>query len=208
MQAALEASNVAATIGYSVRSEAGTLFEAHRRADAEMYARKNSRRDRGAPIVLESPRPQPQATPPPPPAAQAQPAQTPFPARDPGPEVAQASQASMFANVLETMLPAILAKLYPRDTISGVPVPGVTPSAAQPQQWQQPAPEVQHGAAAYTAQPQSTQPEIPELPARQAEPQRSTSPPPSNDLIEIVSRLRALSDGDRRLLDAFLRGEE
>src|SRR5581483_5165164 len=59
MQAALQRANVAATIGYAVRSEAGTLFEAQRRADTEMYARKNSRRDRVA-AMPEPIRPQPQ----------------------------------------------------------------------------------------------------------------------------------------------------
>lgn len=182
MEKALEIANVQATIGYSVRSEAGSLFEAQRRADAEMYSRKSTRTTRPTNFEIQT-EPAPFTSQPQGEARVESTAQTGAPAvyRPAEPVTDQ----SVIASVIETMLPAILAKLHPQAEVPQAAAP-VLPET-------QPSPEPQA-----VAHQRNVEPEV----------QPSKSNVPSNDLIEIVSRLRTLSDGDRRLLDAFLRGGE
>lgn len=184
MEKALEAANVQATIGYAVRSEAGSLFEAQRRADAEMYSRKGQRGTRPTNLEIQSE-----------PVQSTSPREAEHSTLQPQGEVTMEStvqnEQSVIASVIETMLPAILAKLHPQTEAPQAAAPEVTPTP-EPQAAVQPKPQA-------TVHQQAAEPEVQPAPKSHV---------PSNDLIEIVSRLRTLSDGDRRLLDAFLRGGE
>ncbi len=141
IESTLLRANAPATVGFSVRSEAGDLFEAWRQADGAMYHRKrgNPRRGQRAsdenvaqpsppPEVSTQPSrparvPQPVATPAP------EPVSVPAPAR---PETAAppvAVETSVVTQILERVLPALVSGIQ---KAAPPPAPPPTPIFAAP----------------------------------------------------------------------------
>lgn len=213
IESTLMRANAPATVGYSVRSEAGDLFEAWRQADGAMYNRKRGKSNRGTratdqPAAQSTPSVQAaapeQPTPPAqtPPLTQAAPPQQPEPASHPTIE----GSASVIAQILERVIPTLTgtpkpaAPPPPHVTARPQAAPTPPPPPPPPQPTPQPAPP------APQPEPQPAPPPPPPPPP-QMEPQAETGEPgPSDDLVDIVSRLSRLNDGERRLLDVFFKG--
>jgi diguanylate cyclase (GGDEF)-like protein len=236
--------NAPATVGFSVRSEAGDLFEAWRQADGAMYHRKrgNPRRGQRAGEAEHAVTPAP-ADAPDAPTSSAPVA--PVTAREPRPAPAPRSapnagaESSVVAQILEKVLPALVTgiqKAAPPTPPPPPPTPIFAPPQAPPVVTR---PLIVQGEAeiptcapppytppAYVPPPAPPEPiaqAAPE-PAPIAEPEPAPAPEPmpapeptpvpepppssqpSEDLIDIVSRLSRLSDADRRLLDVFFKG--
>jgi diguanylate cyclase (GGDEF)-like protein len=181
IESTLMRANAPATVGFAVRSEAGDLFEAWRQADGAMYNRK---RGKPSPGNRASDNPQPAQQPP---SAQAPEPPAP-PVKTPAPPAAAPSEeSSVVAQILEKVLPALVTGVQiappPPPPQQAAPQPVAPPPAPPPVQ--QPPPP-----AAVSEEPQASKGE------------------PSEDLIDIVSRLSRLSEGDRRLLDVFFKGSK
>lgn len=252
IESTLLRANASATVGFSVRSEAGDLFEAWRQADGAMYHRKRGNPRRGQRAtdenVAQPTSPATAATPPAtaaaPPAALVAPLPPSPPERAAPPSLQQrtpaatqpqaapppvAVETSVVTQILEKVLPALVSGL--QKAAPAPPPPPPTPIFAAPQApptatrplivpgeaeiptyMPPPTPPqaVQPAPAPIVAEPPA-QPPVPQPePAQpQVQPQVQPQPPPSQpseDLIDIVSRLSRLSDADRRLLDVFFKG--
>ncbi len=257
IESTLQRANAPATVGFSVRSEAGDLFEAWRQADGAMYHRKrgNSRHGQRATdehVIATAPEPAPPPT--------SQPSPTPAPTPQPPPEPAVIPKAdreataaegpteskaapaetSVVTQILERVLPALVSGIQKTTPAAAPPPPPPpTPVFAAPQPPQvatrplivageaeiptyTPPPQPPAPPAQQLAPPQPVAPPPPEEPRTPAPPIAEATPPPetapanepvqnaasqpSEDLIDIVSRLSRLSDADRRLLDVFFKG--
>ncbi len=250
VESTLLRANAPATVGFSVRSEAGDLFEAWRQADGAMYHRKRGNPRRGQRATDENvAQPMPPATAPTPPATPVAPlppsppeqaAPPSLPQRTPAATQPQAApppvavETSVVTQILEKVLPALVSGL--QKAAPAPPPPPPTPIFAAPQApptatrplivpgeaeiptyTPPPAPvatPVPQPAAPPVPPPVVAEPEQPATPATPvAQPmpieEAAPAPPPpqpSEDLIDIVSRLSRLSDADRRLLDVFFKG--
>lgn len=223
IESTLLRANAPATVGFSVRSEAGDLFEAWRQADGAMYHRKRgnprsgqrateeqllveasaSPKKRGArPKVTESTR-APQA-----------PAQPQAPAESPAP---QSAEGSAVAQILEKVLPALVAgiqKATPPRTEPAPPQPAPTPPTVEKEAAAAPARPTARRARATSARTTRASAgkvaeTAPAAPAPEPAPPEMAEPPGnqlSEDLVDIVSRLSRLSETDRRLLGVFVKG--
>jgi diguanylate cyclase (GGDEF)-like protein len=185
IESTLMRANSPATVGFSVRSEAGDLFEAWRQADGAMYHRKRGKPGRAAETdtvpVTEPPPEIPQAAAP----VEEEIAVAPSLSEE-------STESSTIAQILEKILPALVTGIQKA-------APHPAPQPAEPM----PIPP--------RAEPTPPPPPPPPIPAAAPppipEPQPAPAPPqPSEDLIDIVSRLSRLSDADRRLLDVFFKG--
>jgi diguanylate cyclase (GGDEF)-like protein len=254
IESTLLRANASATVGFSVRSEAGDLFEAWRQADGAMYHRKRGNPRRGqratdenvaqptAPVTAAAPpatAAAPAATPvaPLPPSLPEQAASPSLPQRTPAATQPQAApppvavETSVVTQILEKVLPALVSGLQKAAPAPAPPPPPPTPIFAAPQTpptatrplivpgeaeiptyTPPPAPPptpaqvVQPAPAPIVAEPPAEAP-VPQPEPAQPQPQPQPQPSqPSEDLIDIVSRLSRLSDADRRLLDVFFKG--
>jgi len=230
IESTLQRANAPATVGFAVRSEAGDLFEAWRQADGAMYHRKRGNSRHGqratdeqkvesavAPAEADVTSAEAEVAPavaaaaaeavPQEPAAGAKPsAEAALPNLPDAPAPPERHpvkeptvETSIVAQILERVLPAL---------VSGIQQASPAAPPQQPAPEQTPPPE-----QAAPQQPAAAQAAPSEAPAPAAEPEAAhtvTEPTPvsqpSEDLIDIVSRLSRLSDNDRRLLDVFFKG--
>ncbi len=272
IESTLQRANAPATVGFSVRSEAGDLFEAWRQADGAMYHRKRGNTRHGqratdehivaaapaptptpSPQPVPTPTPSPQPVPTPAPAPQPEPAPQPAPVSTPGATPSAAREAepkatpaetSVVTQILEKVLPALVSGIQKTtQQPPAAPAPPPTPVFAAPQPppvatrplivageaeiptYTPPPPQPVPPVTAQPAAPPPVEPVAPAPPIAQETPPLSASVPeattetepaaesaqnaasqPSEDLIDIVSRLSRLSDADRRLLDVFFKG--
>jgi diguanylate cyclase (GGDEF)-like protein len=194
IESTLMRANAPATVGYSVRSEAGDLFEAWRQADGAMYNRKRGKSNRGT-RATDQPTASAPVEAPPAPESAAPPAQEPAPPQHaPAPQQHEPAHSAIEGSA--SVIAQILERVIPTLTGTQKPAPPVQPQAA-PTPPPPPLPE--------PAPASPPQPEPEPAPPPQPEPQ-AHEPGPSDDLVDIVSRLSRLSDNERRLLDVFFKG--